>query len=230
MTEREWLACGSGRQLVEFIRLSRAHRRKTTRRKLRLFGCACVRRIWPLLDTQFREAVILAERFADRLIDSRRRQQAYDDASKAIRDWQRSPEPWAGYAARATLSLLTEGAHGAAYSAANEAEWAHAWSEHPHSLRGVGELQQRASDSEKLAQAFLVRHIFGNPFRPAPAPESWPAAVTQLADAIYNGEGCGFALHDALLDAGHPDLAEHFRDEQAHPKGCWVVDLLLGKG
>jgi hypothetical protein len=25
------------------------------------------------------------------------------------------------------------------------------------------------------------------------------------------------------------DLAEHFQVEQWHPKGCWVVDLLLGK-
>ncbi len=35
---------------------------------------------------------------------------------------------------------------------------------------------------------------------------------------------------DALLEAGHPELAEHFRDaKEWHPKGCWVVDLLLGK-
>jgi hypothetical protein len=45
----------------------------------------------------------------------------------------------------------------------------------------------------------------------------------------YNGADATFALHDALLEAGHPDLAEHFQAEQWHPKGCWVVDLLLGK-
>lgn len=76
----------------------------------------------------------------------------------------------------------------------------------------------------------LLRHIFGNPFRPSPAPETWPATVTQLANALYNGQDCGFALHDALLEAGHPELAEHFRLEQSHPKGCWVVDVVLGKG
>lgn len=76
----------------------------------------------------------------------------------------------------------------------------------------------------------LLRHIYGNPFRPYPVPESWPATVTQLANALYNGENCGFALHDALLEAGHPELAEHFRQEQNHPKGCWVIDVVLGRG
>jgi len=56
----------------------------------------------------------------------------------------------------------------------------------------------------------------------------WPTTVIQLADALSNGQDCGFALHDALLDAGHSQLAEHFRQEQTHPKGCWVLDLLLG--
>src|SRR5262249_4317520 len=79
------------------------------------------------------------------------------------------------------------------------------------------------------AQTALVRHIFGNPFHPYLAPPSWPAAVVSLAEAVYNGADGAFALHDALLDAGQPDLAEHFQAEQWHPKGCWVVDLLLGK-
>jgi hypothetical protein len=46
---------------------------------------------------------------------------------------------------------------------------------------------------------------------------------------MYAGEACHFALHDALLEAGHPELAEHFREEKDHPKGCWVVDLIVGK-
>jgi hypothetical protein len=71
--------------------------------------------------------------------------------------------------------------------------------------------------------------IIGNPFRPHPAPPSWPAAVVSLAEAVYKGADATFALHDALLEAGHPDLAAHFHAEQWHPKGCWVVDLLLGK-
>jgi len=84
-------------------------------------------------------------------------------------------------------------------------------------------------ENERRNQAALVRHIFGNPFRPHPTVAQLPQTVVQLENALYNGEDCGFALHDALLDAGHPELALHFQEEKEHPKGCWAVDLLLGK-
>jgi hypothetical protein len=51
----------------------------------------------------------------------------------------------------------------------------------------------------------------------------------QLAESLDNGQDCAFALHDALLEAGHAELAEHFKQETWHPKGCWCVDLILGK-
>jgi hypothetical protein len=44
---------------------------------------------------------------------------------------------------------------------------------------------------------------------------------------MYAGEDRSFALHDALLEAGHAELADHFRAKD-HPKGCWVLDLILG--
>jgi hypothetical protein len=72
----------------------------------------------------------------------------------------------------------------------------------------------------------LIRHIFGNPFCPDPALSWWPALVVKLAEALYLGEDCSFALHDALLEGGHAVLAEHFQ-ERDHPKGCWAVDLLM---
>src|SRR5262249_41649053 len=84
-------------------------------------------------------------------------------------------------------------------------------------------------DSHLQKQATLLRHIIGNPFRPYPVPDCWPSAVVQLAEAMYTGADCGFALHDALLEAGHAELAGHFRHEAEHPKGCWAVDLILGK-
>lgn len=75
---------------------------------------------------------------------------------------------------------------------------------------------------------------------PLSKPEHWPATIVQLAEALYNGQDCSFALHDALLEAGHAELADHFRHQRQHPKGyralsgqhvrgCWAVDLVLGK-
>jgi hypothetical protein len=72
--------------------------------------------------------------------------------------------------------------------------------------------------------ADLVRHIVGNPFRPYPAPPSWPSTVVQLAESLYNGQDCAFALHDALLEAGQAELAEHFRQESRTRRaaGLWT--------
>lgn len=61
------------------------------------------------------------------------------------------------------------------------------------------------------------------------ATKHWPDTIRQLAESLYGGEDCAFALHDALLDVGEMDLAQHFAEPGRHPKGCWAVDLILGK-
>jgi hypothetical protein len=73
----------------------------------------------------------------------------------------------------------------------------------------------------------LLRELTGNPFRPIEA-SVLPPEVVQLATTLYRGEECAFALHDALEEAGRADLAEHFRDPD-HPRGCWALDLILGR-
>lgn len=77
--------------------------------------------------------------------------------------------------------------------------------------------------------ASRILEIFGNPFRPYPAPASWPSVVVELAQALYDGTGDRLVLADALEEAGHQELAEHFRAGEWHPKGCWAMDLVLGK-
>ena len=52
--------------------------------------------------------------------------------------------------------------------------------------------------------------------------------MVQLADALYVGDDVAFALADALEETGHSQLAEHFREPE-HPKGCWAMDLIMGK-
>lgn len=58
---------------------------------------------------------------------------------------------------------------------------------------------------------------------------TWPIVVVQVAEAVYAGQEAAFALRDALLDAGHPDLADHFVGDETHPKGCWALDLIMGR-
>ncbi len=83
-----------------------------------------------------------------------------------------------------------------------------------------------------------MRDIFGNPFQPPP---SLPSAVLKwnngtvyrLAEAVYQDRAFDRLpiLADALLDAGceDEDLMAHCREPGPHVRGCWAVDLLLGK-
>jgi hypothetical protein len=59
MTEQEWLACTEPKSMLEVLR------GKASDRKLRLFACACCRRVWHLLeDIQSRHTIEVAENYA----------------------------------------------------------------------------------------------------------------------------------------------------------------------
>ena len=87
----------------------------------------------------------------------------------------------------------------------------------------------------------LLRDIFGNPFRPISINPIWlTPTVTTLATASYeerimpSGEldpARLAVLSDALEEAGcdSPDILAHLRSPGPHVRGCWPVDLLLGK-
>ncbi len=52
-----------------------------------------------------------------------------------------------------------------------------------------------------------------------------PANVLELAKSLRGGADCAFALHDALLEAGLAELAEHFQFRE-HPPTCWALNAL----
>ncbi len=83
--------------------------------------------------------------------------------------------------------------------------------------------------------AELIREVFGNPFRPVAFSPNWrtDTALT-LARQMYDAREFSAApiLADALQDAGcdSDDLLNHLRDTSAtHVRGCWALDLVLGK-
>jgi hypothetical protein len=101
----------------------------------------------------------------------------------------------------------------------------------------IGERSLKARREERAAQASLLRCIFGNPFRPSASDPSWLAwrdgTIPKLAQPIYEERAFDRLpiLADALEDAGcdNKDLLNHCRSGGEHVRGCWVVDLLLGK-
>jgi hypothetical protein len=114
----------------------------------------------------------------------------------------------------------------------------------------VRELQgSQAADRLRRLYADLLRDVIGNPFKKIVTKAArrgrpyrtrvffnaaWRTpAVVGLADAIYDEQSFGLLpiLADALEDAGcdQPDLVEHCRSGGIHARGCWMVDLLLGR-
>ncbi len=80
----------------------------------------------------------------------------------------------------------------------------------------------------------LLRDVIGNPFRPLTADPAWlTATVRALAEGIYADRAFDRMpiLADALEDAGcdNADILAHCRGPGPHVRGCWVVDLILGK-
>ena len=77
--------------------------------------------------------------------------------------------------------------------------------------------------------------MLGNPFRPVEVDSTWLTSdVLLLAGGIYDERAFDRMpiLADALQDTGcaNDDVLNHCRGDGPHVRGCWVVDLLLGKG
>jgi hypothetical protein len=83
----------------------------------------------------------------------------------------------------------------------------------------------------------LLRCLFANPFRPvvfAPPARQWNGgSAVALATETYNSRDFikGPLLADMLEDAGVSDaqLLEHLRGPGPHARGCFAVDLVLGR-
>jgi hypothetical protein len=106
------------------------------------------------------------------------------------------------------------------------------------------EVYKAAYQAEEKEEASLVRCLFGNPFRHITISSailaSNNAAVVRLAQAAYDerhlpsgtlDNGRLAVLADALEEAGctDADILGHLRGPGPHVRGCWPVDLLLGK-
>jgi hypothetical protein len=87
---------------------------------------------------------------------------------------------------------------------------------------------------EMRAQAALLRDIFGNPFRAVTTDTSWlTAKARKLAQPMYSRRRFQETPHlaDALEEAGctNREILDHCRGPGPHLRGCWVIDLVLGK-
>ncbi len=247
MTEAEWLNCTRPGVMLRFLR------GKSTDRKLRLFACACCRRAWDLLSTEEnRHAIAVAERFADGLTSDDELATAEHQATRPAKDAAaRHIRNFPGAAAKAAARLVGSSAYGRIYAAyAGQAT-----SDAPQQVaRELGFSAEAAKDPrdahieaeahEAAIQTDLLRDIFANSFRPVAINPAWLAwndgVVVRLAQAAYKerhlpegtlDNGLLAILADALEEAGctDTDILGHLRGPGPHVRGCWPVDLCLGK-
>jgi hypothetical protein len=96
-----------------------------------------------------------------------------------------------------------------------------------------GQPEQQAVECSQ--QAELLRDIFGPfSFHCVRPDQTWlTATVVSIAQAIYDDRAFDRLpiVADALEEAGctNADILGHCRSPGPHVRGCWVVDLLLGK-
>ena len=190
--------------------------------RLRLFVSACCRRVWPLLtDERSRIAVEHAELFADRKTQA--------DELKAAR-----AAAHAAHELAATNELFTPAAHTAAaayYAISNASIYYYAATN-----RVISASRLKQTEQKELAN--LLRDIFGPlTFRTLTVEPSWlswnDGTMARLAKTIYEDRRFEDMpiLADALMDAGchNEEILNHCRRPREHVRGCWALDLILGK-
>jgi hypothetical protein len=240
VTEAEWDACADPQPMLEFLRGTASDR------KLRLFAVACCRHIWRLIaDERSRKAVEAAERFVEVPETCSELGKVRDGSLRAVADATGDTESaplghtkW--HAACAAVFCTDEPLRSdGARDASEEARRSESCYAFESANPGVEVPYPEPEPVSGSGHAALLRCVFGDPFRPAPAADpSWLAwngsTVAKLAAAVYDGRR--FAdlpiLADALEDAGCTDatILSHCRGGGEHVRGCWVVDLLTARG
>lgn len=228
MTEADWLAATDPQQMLERLRS------RWTERKKRLFEAACCRQIWQLFtDERSRRAIDAAEAFADGGMTADQLEVIANDAAE-VWGQELTQLPEADQAElRATGRLDRPLPSDAAYNVAIPMGW---WGGAPafdNPSRIIREARNVPAGQAE-AQCNLLRDIVGNPFRPVALDPVWRTeAVVALVAGIYADRAFDRlpVLADALEDAGcaDADILSHCRGPGPHVRGCWVVDLLLGK-
>lgn len=224
-------------------------------RNFRLFACACCRRIWDRIPEQCnREAVLAVEEFLDGHLPASALEEAVSASSRVeyTEDGRKRSEP--GYW---TVKFLGRGFYKmtAAASALLVASQVMFMADEEYGREARREFHScyYAGDGyflkpfrwplpvpssvcvEASAQASILRCIFG-PLRFRLVTMDLARrthTVVSLARAIYQQRAFDRLpiLADALEEAGcaNQDILEHCRNPGEHVRGCWAVDVLLGK-
>jgi hypothetical protein len=202
-TAAMWAECHDPALMLDHLR------GRVSDRKLRLFAVACCRRVPHLLtDRRSKMAVDVAERYSDGAASNEEFEAV--SAQMRVRDIRGHYGPVAAWAVAPSADM-----------AARNTAW--------------NAFCDRDGMGEERYQADLLRCVSGNPFRPVELPPKCrTSTVLALAQQMYDtGDFSAMPiLADALQAAGctNADVIDHCREPNTiHVRGCWAVDLILGK-
>ncbi len=227
MDEAEWLACDDPRKMLEFVR------GKTSERKMRLFAAACCRRrlwmsdhLWPT-QTDGESVLAVSERYADGTASLEELRAATDVARTVASGFYYQSIQDVVDAVVTALELQPS----ASPHLPTPVE-----APSPDPGKAAREVfEQTAGTQQDFTElAALLRELLGNPIRPAIVSSGWlTEAVRSLAETVAATVDFTLLpiLADALEDAGCTDAAilDHLRGPGPHVRGCFALDLVLGK-
>jgi hypothetical protein len=221
MTEVEWLEGVDSYTMLHWVN------GRLSERRLRLFACACCRTLQdPITPERMQEVIGVAERYADGLARGDERKAAWRWASEAASEagelawevaggWGEALRAHALATDIATIALAPPGEVGKAIAAVPSWRW----------------------QQPQATCCALLRDVAGNPFR-SPRRDTIAllrddGTVASIARVLYDERRFTDLpiLADALEDAGCTDsgILGHLRGPGPHVRGCWAVDLALGR-
>ncbi|MGL4549836.1 MAG: hypothetical protein ACRC33_01510 [Gemmataceae bacterium] len=235
MTEEEWSASAHLEALYGFLkRQGRPTRSVAGRRRLRLLACGCCRLLLCRLPMSAgaRRTVDVVEEYADGRVKAAAVHNAWAgrDERPPLFD---GPEGWSSGRADEAMTATGGSATSVVYHTTRAA------------LGAVEESGSSRAEARRLLCG-LLRDIFTYPAGPPrrelpPAVLRWGGGTAvRLAESAYEQRlaPAGLldparlsVLSDALEEAGCSNevLLAHLRDRGPHVRGCWALDLVLGK-
>jgi hypothetical protein len=250
VTEAEWLECADPKPIMEFLQT------KLSARKARLLAVNCCRGCLEAAMTDLlRAALDAGEIYADDpgaldlAVNAERAASqasfgAYTRAQQSA--WSDTWREWAFAAATGAVSSAAipksgwletrwlSATSGSAIRAAGCAARAAARTDENANDEAI--LAERTAEADARAcHCALARCVAGATLfrRVEVAPQWLTDTVLLLARQMYDSRDFGAMpiLADALQDAGcdNEAILSHCRGEGPHVRGCWVVDLVLGK-
>lgn len=212
-------------------------------RRLRLFACACGRRVWDELGDSERRAVVVAEKYADGDADGWALRRARE-AATAVLEASRT-------AVNAAHQAVLVGPTSPGSDSPNLSDAVRRRDMITLALRAVSEprglldavrrattevrrVDRSLTDADLLS---ILRDSTGGAGRRLLIPAGWlefhGGFVAGLARSIYDQHRFDEfpVLADALEEAGcHESVVlGHLREDGTHVRGCWALDLLVGK-